>query len=65
MTADREYLIRERAYAIWKKEGCPEGRDVEHWLRAEVEINEETTISFTDDGKKVKLPPRSSNRPRR
>jgi hypothetical protein len=30
--------ISERARAIWKDEGCPEGRDVEHWLRAEREL---------------------------
>jgi len=65
MAAARECLIWERAYAIWKKEGCPEGLHVEHWLRAEVEIDEETNISFTDDGKKVKLPSRNSNRQRR
>jgi len=26
------------AYFIWKKEGCPEGRDVEFWTRAEAEL---------------------------
>lgn len=64
MAAARECLIQERAYAIWKKEGCPEGRQVEHWLRAEVEIDEETNISFTDDGKQVKSPSGNSNRQR-
>ena len=34
----REHRIRERAYAIWEEEGCPEGNDREHWLRAEAEI---------------------------
>ncbi|MBP2298615.1 hypothetical protein J2850_001298 [Azospirillum picis] len=32
---DNEQRIRERAYAIWLDEGCPHGRDSEHWLRAE------------------------------
>jgi hypothetical protein len=27
--------IRELAFEIWQKEGCPEGRDLEHWLNAE------------------------------
>ncbi len=27
-----------RAYAIWESEGCPHGRDTEHWLRAEREL---------------------------
>ena len=34
----REHRILERAYAIWEEEGCPEGKDREHWLRAEAEI---------------------------
>jgi hypothetical protein len=29
-----EQAIQERAYLIWIEEGRPEGRDVEHWLRA-------------------------------
>jgi hypothetical protein len=27
-----------RAYEIWQSEGSPNGRDVDHWLRAEAEI---------------------------
>jgi hypothetical protein len=27
-----------RAYYIWEAEGRPEGRDIEHWLRAESEL---------------------------
>jgi hypothetical protein len=34
-----EQAIRERAYAIWEEEGRPEGRHLDHWLRAEAEIN--------------------------
>jgi hypothetical protein len=34
--------IRERtaqlAYAIWEREGCPHGRDREHWMMAEAEL---------------------------
>ncbi len=30
--------IELRAYEIWVREGCPEGHDLEHWLRAEAEI---------------------------
>ncbi len=33
----REDGIRRRAYAIWEEEGRPEGRDEEHWARAEAE----------------------------
>jgi hypothetical protein len=34
----REHRIRERAYANWEQEGRPDGKDREHWLRAEAEI---------------------------
>ena len=30
--------IEQRAYEIWMSEGSPHGCDVDHWLRAEVEI---------------------------
>lgn len=35
---DRAQRIRERAYQLWEVDGCPEGRDREHWLRAEREL---------------------------
>ena len=28
----------ERAYLLWEKEGRPQGRDVELWLKAEAEL---------------------------
>jgi hypothetical protein len=31
----REDEIRLIAHSIWEDEGCPDGRDREHWLRAE------------------------------
>jgi hypothetical protein len=34
----KEQAIRERAYVIWEEEGRPEGRHLDHWLRAEAEI---------------------------
>jgi hypothetical protein len=34
----RERAIRERAYAMWEDEGHPDGKDLDHWLRAEAEI---------------------------
>ena len=30
--------IANRAWQIWLKEGCPEGRALEHWLQAESEL---------------------------
>ena len=35
---DRQQVIRERAYAIWEKEGHPDGKDLAHWLQAEHEV---------------------------
>jgi hypothetical protein len=32
--------IAERAYRIWEREGRPDGRDLDHWLRAEREVIE-------------------------
>lgn len=39
MPEQKEQAIRERAYAIWEEEGRPDGKDLEHWRRAEDEIN--------------------------
>ncbi len=30
--------IRVRAYEIWLNEGQPEGRELDHWLRAKWEV---------------------------
>ncbi len=32
----REDEIKVIAYSIWEGEGCPNGRDCEHWYRAEI-----------------------------
>ena len=33
--------IKERAYHIWMREGRPHGRDFEHWVQAQVELEAE------------------------
>ena len=38
---DREQKIRERAFAIWVDEEMVDGRDREHWLEAEKQIDKE------------------------
>jgi Protein of unknown function (DUF2934) len=35
---DRGQRTAERAYMLWEQEGRPEGRDMEHWLKAEAEL---------------------------
>jgi hypothetical protein len=37
-TLETSCRIRERAYRIWIERGCPEGRDLEHWLLAERDL---------------------------
>ncbi len=54
MSGERERDIRERAYAIWEKEGCPDGKSLDHWLHAEAEIDDEKIIGVTNDGKSLK-----------
>lgn len=34
-------LIRERSYQIWEREHCPQGKHLEHWLRAKAELRSE------------------------
>jgi hypothetical protein len=41
-TASRESQIREIAYGLWEQEGMPEGRDVEHYFKAEQLAGSET-----------------------
>ncbi len=36
-----EEQVRERAHAIWMEEGMPEGREVDHWIRARRELEQE------------------------
>ncbi len=43
-----EHRVRDRAYEIWQAEGCPEGKEHEHWLRAEAEIAAEDTEAKTE-----------------
>lgn len=45
--------IRELAYDMWEKAGCPEGRDEEFWVAAENELFGEN--SFVDGGYRIKM----------
>ena len=44
MIADRRAAIEARAYAIWEKEGRPHEKALEHWLRAETEVDAEEAL---------------------
>jgi hypothetical protein len=39
--------IRELAYRLWELEGCPEGRQDAHWVRAERELQASSTRCMT------------------
>ena len=39
-----ERRIRDRAYRIWVDEGQPDGRYLDHWLRAKKEVMEEEGV---------------------
>ena len=32
---NRDEETRQLAYKLWQEEGCPDGYDVQHWLKAE------------------------------
>ena len=37
-TVQTEADVARRAYLIYLEEGCPQGRHLEHWIRAETEL---------------------------
>ncbi len=45
-----EERIRARAYEIWEEEGRPAGRDVEHWIRAVLELARDGSLRLLPDG---------------
>jgi len=47
--SSREDRIRQRAYLIWLEEGQPEGREKEHWERAERNVARMEERSKEDD----------------
>jgi hypothetical protein len=60
MGAISEEAIKERAYHIWVREGCPHGRDFEHWVQAQVELEAELRGGNGGAPKKKAAAPRSA-----
>ncbi len=62
-----EDRIRRRAYQIWEEEGWPQGRDAEHWSRAEREIVQgagpSPEAAAEEDRSRAVAPPKSGSRP--
>ena len=54
MQLDHEEAIRGRAYALWQQDGRPEGKDLDHWLRAEAEVANERHVGVIDNGKFIR-----------
>jgi hypothetical protein len=52
--------IKERAYHIWIREGRPHGRDYEHWVQAQVELEAELRSANGDKPKKKAAAPRKT-----
>lgn len=54
--SDVEQGVRDRAYFLWQKEGCPEGRDQEFWERARLLQQAKATPPFSlpDRGRSAK-----------
>ena len=49
---DDEQAIRELAYLIWKREGCPNGRAFQHWKSACAQVRDRQN-ELVDDEEKV------------
>jgi hypothetical protein len=61
-----EDAIRVRAYLIWEREGCPEGRAHDHWLSAALEVlsaEADRDDEYMDDEEKVLAGRRDANIP--
>ena len=58
MMLDQDREIAKRAYAIWEIEGRPTGRELDHWLRAQAEVQ------VHESAPADKMPPASA-KPRR
>ena len=43
--SSNEEAIKARAYALWENEGRPEGRHLDHWLRASEAFGESDTAA--------------------
>ena len=62
MIHPNEEAIRDRAYAIWEREGRPPGRDRDHWLQAAWELSGEEAKAAAA-GKTAKLAAKGARKP--
>lgn len=54
--------IRREAYLLWQQEGCPEGRELDHWLAAQelVKHRPRHVHPATDDEREPQVRPTES-----
>jgi hypothetical protein len=57
MGTNKEDRIRQRAHAIWEREGKPHGADTRHWEQAAAEIEAEEAGSEVPPPKSKKAGP--------
>ena len=48
MQNDGDGRVKSRAYELWEKEGRPEGKDKDHWSRAESESSSHSGAIATE-----------------
>ena len=56
MNTPHENDIRARAYALWQRDGAPDGQDHAYWYRAERELSEEAGLDTSEEGAEVERP---------
>lgn len=59
-----KFQIADRSYFIWEKEGRPEGKALEHWLRAQEELAAEAA-SGTKSAKPKRTRATAAAKPKR
>jgi hypothetical protein len=54
--------IRTRAYHIWEAEGRPGGREIDHWLKARAELENEVEANAPAKSAPAKMPRKPAGR---
>ncbi|MCZ7448611.1 DUF2934 domain-containing protein [Agrobacterium rhizogenes] len=54
MSHDREAAIREKARAIWEREGRPDGHHERHWIEAERQLSADVETAKSKSGNGMK-----------
>ena len=57
MTIAHQTKIRDRAYALWERDGSPEGKHLEYWHRAERQLAEEAGVDISEEATSIARPP--------